>query len=74
MYKGQVFCSQMESGTLTAAATSSNSKKVATHSHIKGLGLNETGHAEMIASGFVGQIKAREVRNRNEEKKSIDLF
>ncbi len=52
----------MESGTLTAAATTSlNSKKVATHSHIKGLGLNETGSAESIASGFVGQLKAREV-------------
>ena len=41
-----------------------NSKKVATHSHIKGLGLREDGHAEHISSGFVGQAKAREVTKR----------
>jgi RuvB-like protein 1 (pontin 52) len=33
----------------------------ATHSHIKGLGLNENGTAEPIAAGFVGQENAREV-------------
>ena len=42
-----------------------NSKKVATHSHLKGLGLNELGRADLIASGFVGQSKAREVRIDN---------
>lgn len=45
----------------TAASVISNSKKVATHSHIKGLGLKEDGHAEPIASGFVAQFKGREV-------------
>jgi RuvB-like protein 1 len=38
-----------------------NNKKIATHSHIKGLGLKDDGYAEPIASGFVGQAHAREV-------------
>ena len=36
-------------------------KRVATHSHIKGLGLRQDGTAEPIQSGFVGQENAREV-------------
>ena len=36
-------------------------QRVATHSHIKGLGLSETGSAINVASGFVGQEEAREV-------------
>lgn len=51
----------------TAASVISNSKKVATHSHIKGLGLKEDGHAEPIASGFVAQFKGREVKKRINE-------
>lgn len=41
--------------------STSTTKKVATHSHIKGLGLKEDGKAEPISAGFVGQYKAREV-------------
>lgn len=37
-------------------------KRVATHTHIKGLGLRADGTAEPIQSGFVGQENAREVR------------
>jgi len=33
---------------------------VATHSHVKGLGLNDDGTAAEVASGLVGQEKARE--------------
>lgn len=36
-------------------------KRVATHSHIKGLGLLPDGAAEPIKAGFVGQENAREV-------------
>jgi RuvB-like protein 1 (pontin 52) len=36
-------------------------KRVATHTHIKGLGLRSDGTAEPIQSGFVGQENAREV-------------
>jgi RuvB-like protein 1 (pontin 52) len=36
-------------------------KRVATHSHIKGLGLLPDGTAEPIRAGFVGQENAREV-------------
>ncbi|KAJ3297286.1 RuvB-like protein 1 [Rhizoclosmatium sp. JEL0117] len=35
-------------------------QRVAVHSHIRGLGLNEDGTAQQIASGFVGQETARE--------------
>lgn len=35
--------------------------RVAAHTHIKGLGLDETGRAIPSASGLVGQEKAREV-------------
>lgn len=51
------------SAVTSAASASSNNKKVATHSHIRGLGLREDGTPELISSGFVGQLKAREVPN-----------
>lgn len=35
--------------------------RTAAHTHIKGLGLKSDGHAEAYASGFIGQIQAREV-------------
>ena len=35
--------------------------RIAAHTHIKGLGLDETGRALPAASGLVGQEKAREV-------------
>ena len=39
-------------------------QRVAVHTHIKGLGLDEKGVAKEIAAGLVGQEKAREVRWR----------
>lgn len=36
-------------------ASTTKSQRVATHTHIKGLGLGEDGTAAMLASGFVGQ-------------------
>ncbi|KAK8940461.1 hypothetical protein KSP39_PZI010502 [Platanthera zijinensis] len=35
-------------------------QRIATHTHIKGLGLDVGGHAISMAAGFVGQIAARE--------------
>ncbi|KAI8826652.1 TIP49 C-terminus-domain-containing protein [Fimicolochytrium jonesii] len=35
-------------------------QRIATHSHIKGLGLKEDGTAEPVSAGFVGQENARE--------------
>ncbi|TPX36235.1 hypothetical protein SmJEL517_g01542 [Synchytrium microbalum] len=35
-------------------------QRIATHSHIRGLGLRDDGIAEPVASGFVGQENARE--------------
>lgn len=36
-------------------------QRISSHSHVKGLGLNEDGTAIPMASGLVGQEKAREV-------------
>lgn len=43
--------------------SASKAKRIATHTHVKGLGLNENGEAikDTIAHGLVGQIAAREV-------------
>ena len=35
-------------------------QRISAHSHVKGLGLNETGEAITAASGLVGQAQARE--------------
>ena len=37
-------------------------QRIAVHTHIKGLGLDDTGAAQPVSSGLVGQQKAREVR------------
>lgn len=36
-------------------------QRISSHSHIKGLGLDENGSAIQMASGLVGQESAREV-------------
>lgn len=36
-------------------------QRIAAHSHIKGLGLDEAGSAEQMSAGLVGQKQAREV-------------
>lgn len=38
-------------------------QRIAAHSHVKGLGLNENGTPVEIAAGLVGQKTAREVGN-----------
>lgn len=41
--------------------STTKTQRVAVHTHIKGLGLDETGTPKDIADGLVGQEKAREV-------------
>lgn len=41
-------------------ASTTKSQRVATHTHIKGLGLADDGIAAVLAAGFVGQEQARE--------------
>lgn len=41
-------------------ASTTKSQRVATHTHIKGLGLGDDGTAAVLAAGFVGQEQARE--------------
>lgn len=41
--------------------STTKTQRIASHSHIKGLGLSEDGSAIDVASGLVGQNRAREV-------------
>lgn len=41
--------------------STTKTQRIAAHTHIKGLGLNENGTAIPIAAGLVGQEAAREV-------------
>lgn len=43
-------------------------KRVAAHSHIRGLGLSADGTAHAFKGGFVGQENAREVSKKQERK------
>lgn len=40
-------------------------QRISAHSHVKGLGLDESGNAINIAAGLVGQTQAREVLNHS---------
>ena len=42
--------------------STTKSQRIAAHSHVKGLGLDEAGFALPTAAGLVGQEQAREVR------------
>lgn len=48
-------------GGSTTASNNSRDARIATHSHIKGLGLSDDGTAIHNSNGFVGQKSAREV-------------
>ncbi len=41
--------------------STTKTQRIAAHSHVKGLGLDEAGNAIQSASGLVGQETAREV-------------
>ena len=41
--------------------STTKAQRIAAHTHVKGLGLDEKGEAITIAAGLVGQEKAREV-------------
>ncbi|KAJ1481739.1 TIP49 C-terminus-domain-containing protein [Baffinella frigidus] len=40
--------------------STTKTERIAAHSHVKGLGLNDAGEADPVAAGFIGQEKARE--------------
>ena len=42
--------------------STTKAQRIAAHSHVKGLGLDENGMAIKVAAGLVGQTAAREVR------------
>ena len=44
--------------------STTKTQRIASHSHIKGLGLDENGYAIQSAAGLVGQELAREVSNQ----------
>ena len=41
--------------------STTKTQRIAVHSHVKGLGLDENGFAHQTAAGLVGQENAREV-------------
>ena len=41
--------------------STTKTQRIASHSHVKGLGLDDTGNAIPAAAGLVGQESAREV-------------
>ena len=45
------------------AKSTTKTQRIASHSHVKGLGLDEAGNAKPTACGLVGQETAREVRS-----------
>lgn len=45
--------------------STTKTQRIATHSHVKGLGLDESGYAHQSGAGLVGQELAREVRTKN---------
>lgn len=50
----------MTSLVVEQVASVAKRQRVATHTHIKGLGLDNDGHATASAAGWVGQEQARE--------------
>ena len=44
--------------------STTKTQRINAHSHVKGLGLNEDGTAQISAAGLVGQTQAREVSIR----------
>lgn len=46
---------------ISEVKSTNREQRIAPHTHIKGLGLNEEGRAYQQADGFVGQNSAREV-------------
>lgn len=42
--------------------STTKAQRIAAHSHVKGLGLDENGMAIKVAAGLVGQTAAREVK------------
>ncbi|CCE65449.1 hypothetical protein TPHA_0L00920 [Tetrapisispora phaffii CBS 4417] len=49
-----------ENNTTAGAKAVGSGTRTATHTHIKGLGLDDQGIAKKVEGGFVGQIEARE--------------
>lgn len=51
----------MRTNSMKANSTGSRAARIAVHSHIHGLGLDEEGLAREDSQGFIGQRGAREV-------------
>ncbi|KAH1067035.1 hypothetical protein J1N35_032022 [Gossypium stocksii] len=50
----------MDKMKIEEVQSTAKKQRIATHTHIKGLGLDATGNAIPLAAGFVGQAEARE--------------
>lgn len=54
---------------ITEVKNAARESRVASHSHIKGLGLREDGTADTVSAGFVGQVAAREVSGKQADER-----
>lgn len=50
---------------IESVESTTKTQRISSHTHIKGLGLDDAGDAHPIAAGLVGQEAAREVSKRN---------
>lgn len=55
--------STMNNMKIVEVQSTTKAQRIAAHSHVKGLGLDDAGHALPVAAGLVGQERAREVRS-----------
>jgi hypothetical protein len=49
-------------------------QRIAAHSHVKGLGLDENGIPLQMGSGLVGQVQAREVNKANFSSTKVKIY
>ncbi len=54
--------------------STTKTQRIAAHSHVKGLGIDDGGFALQTGAGLVGQEHAREVRNRMHAAVSCHLI
>ena len=54
-------CIVVSAAQIESVESTTKTQRIASHTHIKGLGLDDSGEAHAMAAGLVGQEQAREV-------------
>ena len=60
MFLADPFTPSLSKMKIEEVKSTVKTQRISAHSHVKGLGLSETGEALKVASGLVGQDQARE--------------